>query len=134
MLSESFHIVSDLPFYFVEYVQLFTTMTFLENGKEPRRLDKWEPHKHLRFATMTGFSADQSGLELTLHILENSIALECLTLDPRLGTCVWRYSTDTTSTDGLIPTPSNMLGSAPLITAYTRSSQLPNTPPSTQCR
>ncbi|KAL6654158.1 hypothetical protein ACP70R_007623 [Stipagrostis hirtigluma subsp. patula] len=70
---------------------------------ELRRLEKREPHKRLRFAKFTGFSADQSGLELALHILENSTALECLTLDPRMDTSVWRYSTDVTiSSDSLI--------------------------------
>uniref|UniRef100_A0A0E0E8M5 F-box domain-containing protein n=1 Tax=Oryza meridionalis TaxID=40149 RepID=A0A0E0E8M5_9ORYZ len=42
-------------------------------------------HEHLKSVTIIGFCSAKSLVELTCHILENAVSLECLTLNTTLG-------------------------------------------------
>ncbi|KAM0904525.1 hypothetical protein ACQ4PT_017972 [Festuca glaucescens] len=48
-----------------------------------RKVDLW--HNRLRQVTITGFCSAKSLVELTVHILESTHSLECLTLDTTYG-------------------------------------------------
>ncbi|KAM0904512.1 hypothetical protein ACQ4PT_017969 [Festuca glaucescens] len=48
-----------------------------------RKVDLW--HNRLRQVTITGFCSAKSLVELTVHILESTHSLECLTLDTSYG-------------------------------------------------
>ncbi|KAF8652195.1 hypothetical protein HU200_062927 [Digitaria exilis] len=53
-----------------------------ESDGDPEDIRKVDcPHDHLKTVTITGFCSSKSLVELTIHILENTCSLKCLTLD-----------------------------------------------------
>lgn len=43
----------------------------------------WHPHSHLKLVDITGFYGQKDQLELALHVLRVSTALEAMKIDPR---------------------------------------------------
>lgn len=72
-------------------VHLYEKLVFYGEETALRRLEKREPHRKLKVAKLSGYAGTKSSIELALHILENSTALECLTLDPRLDKFAYKY-------------------------------------------
>jgi hypothetical protein len=72
-------------------MQLYENLVYYGEEAALRRLEKREPHRKLKVAKMSGYAGTKSSIELALHILENSTALECLILDPRLDKFAYKY-------------------------------------------
>ncbi|XP_051200776.1 F-box/FBD/LRR-repeat protein At1g13570 isoform X1 [Lolium perenne] len=79
------------PFLEKFIVHLYENLVYYGEEAALRRLEKREPHRKLKVAKMSGYAGTKSSIELALHILENSTALECLILDPRLDKFAYKY-------------------------------------------